>query len=76
MIRRPGKDSPDTVRLPALGQRITLTRAGIERRGTVHYADRLQILVKWDDGGSSSLRVGRDAFNVVPIDDSKGATAA
>jgi hypothetical protein len=26
----------------------------------VHYADQLQVLVKWDDGSSSSLRVGRD----------------
>jgi hypothetical protein len=33
---------------------------GVARSGTVHYSDELQVLVKWDDGSSSSLRVGRD----------------
>ena len=75
-MRRSERDSPDNIRQPAFGQRIALTRAGIKRCGTVHYADALQILVKWDDGGSSSLRVGRDAFTVVPLDDSTSATAA
>jgi len=30
-------------------------RSGIERSGTVQYSDHLQVLVKWDDGSSSSL---------------------
>lgn len=38
--------------------------AGVTIRGTVEYADQLQILVKWDNGRSSSLRVGRDRFRV------------
>jgi len=33
---------------------------GVVRHGYVWYADELQVLVKWDDGSSSSLRVGRD----------------
>ena len=40
------------------GERIELLlpRLGIRPRGTVFYADELQILVKWDDGRSESLR--------------------
>jgi len=34
-------------------------------RGTVSYADWLQVLVKWDDGSSSSLRVGRERFRII-----------
>jgi hypothetical protein len=29
---------------------------GARARGTVYYVDQLQILVKWDDGRSASLR--------------------
>ena len=35
---------------------------GIRVRGTVFYSDQLQILVKWDDGRSESLRPGVDAY--------------
>lgn len=31
----------------------------------MHYADELQVLVKWDDGQSSSLRMGRAHFKIV-----------
>jgi hypothetical protein len=31
---------------------------GVIRRGYVWYADQLQLLVKWEDGNSSSLRLG------------------
>ena len=31
---------------------------GVRVRGTVFYSDQLQILVKWDDGRSESLRPG------------------
>ena len=51
--------------LPLRGERITRTRAGVTVVGTVHYADELQVLVKWDDGHSSSLRVGKDRFKIV-----------
>jgi hypothetical protein len=32
--------------------------------GLVWYADQLQVLVKWDNGKSSSLRIGRDLYVV------------
>jgi hypothetical protein len=44
--------------VPSRGDRIEQTRLGVRRSGTVWYADELQILVKWDDGGSNSLRPG------------------
>jgi hypothetical protein len=49
------------------GERIELLRPrlGIRVRGTVFYADELQILVKWDDGRSESLRPGVDDFRIV-----------
>ena len=48
-----------------MGDRIELVRAGVTSRGRVHYADHLQVLVKWDDGRSSSLRVDRDRFRIL-----------
>jgi hypothetical protein len=45
-------------RTPRKGDRIQLRlpRLGVYPRGTVYYVDDLQILVKWDDGLSESLR--------------------
>jgi hypothetical protein len=37
---------------------------GVSRVGVVWYADQLQVLVKWQDGKSSSLRPGRDQFSI------------
>jgi hypothetical protein len=51
--------------VPQRGDRIRRVRAGMPVSGTVYYSDQLQILVKWDDGRSSSLRVGRDEFRIV-----------
>jgi hypothetical protein len=53
--------------IPSKGERIELLRPrlGIRVRGTVFYADQLQILVKWDDGRSESLRPGVDRFRIV-----------
>jgi hypothetical protein len=48
--------------IPSIGDQVEQTRAGITRIGRVWYADQLQVLVKWDDGKSSSLRIGRDPF--------------
>jgi hypothetical protein len=47
---------------PNRGDRVAQLRTGIRRVGRVWYVDDLQVLVKWEDGGSSSLRVGRDKF--------------
>jgi hypothetical protein len=63
-MRRPThEDSASTV--PAIGDRVERRRAGVSLRGTVQYADRIQILVKWDDGSSSSLRVGRSKLRII-----------
>jgi hypothetical protein len=54
-------------RVPARGDRVERTRNGVTRRGRVFYADHLQLLVKWDDGSSSSLRVDKDEFKAVAL---------
>jgi hypothetical protein len=61
-----GDEEPNTV-IPSRGDRIELLEraAGVAIRGTVEYADYLQVLVNWDDGRSSSLRVGLDRFRVI-----------
>ena len=59
--------------IPSVGDDITVVRAGVTRRGHVHYADQLQVLVKWDDGGSSSLRIGEIPFRIVPRTTSRAA---
>jgi hypothetical protein len=51
--------------IPTKGDRIEQTNLGIRRAGVVWYADQLQVLVKWDDGRSSSLRIGRDGFRII-----------
>ena len=52
--------------IPSRGDEIVVRRTGVRRRGRVHYADEVQILVKWNDGGSSSLRIGHMPFEVIP----------
>jgi hypothetical protein len=45
---------------------LRLPRLGIRPRGTVFYADELQVLVKWDDGRSENLRPGvADRFRII-----------
>jgi hypothetical protein len=51
--------------IPSAGDEIEVMRTGVRRRGRVHYADQMQILVKWDDGKSSSLRHGQANFRLV-----------
>jgi hypothetical protein len=58
-------------RIPRQGDRIELVhpRLGIYPRGTVYYVDDLQILVKWDDGRSESLRANfADRFRILGDD--------
>jgi hypothetical protein len=50
--------------IPSKGDRLEHRRLGVVRAGCVWYADQLQVLVKWDDGTSSSLRIGRDPYVV------------
>ena len=50
--------------IPSKGDRIEHRRLGVLSAGYVWYADQLQVLVKWDNGKSSSLRIGRDAYVV------------
>jgi hypothetical protein len=46
-------------KIPSRGDQIEQRRNGIRRIGDVWYSDQLQVLVKWHDGKSSSLRIGR-----------------
>ena len=52
------------------GDRIELFRTvtGVRVRlvGTIFYSDQVQILVKWDDGRSESLRPGGERFRILP----------
>ena len=42
------------------------------RQGTVYYRDDLQILVKWDSGGSDSLRGEfADRFRILEVEDER-----
>jgi hypothetical protein len=50
--------------IPNKGDQIEQYRSGVSRVGVVWYADQLQVLVKWQDGTSSSLRLGRDRFSI------------
>lgn len=58
-------DSNDGI--PSKGDRIELLRSrmGVRVRGTVFYSDELQVLVKWDDGRSESLRPEANSFRIV-----------
>ena len=51
--------------IPRIGDRVERRIAGISKLGTVHYADQIQALIKWDDGSSSSLRLDRDRVRIV-----------
>jgi hypothetical protein len=53
------------ITIPVIGDRVERRVAGISQYGTVHYADQLQVLIKWDDGSSSSLRIGIHRFRVL-----------
>ena len=46
--------------IPSKGDRVEQHRTGVVRHGHVWYADQLQVLVKWEDGKSNSLRLGCD----------------
>jgi hypothetical protein len=61
------RDRAEFACVPTPGDRIELLhpRLGIRRRGRVFYADQLQILVKWDDGRSESLRAGAQLFRIL-----------
>jgi hypothetical protein len=51
-------------KIPSRGDQVEQRRNGIRRIGYVWYSDQLQVLVKWQDGKSSSLRIGRDQFSI------------
>jgi hypothetical protein len=51
--------------IPSKGERLELRRLGLILRGTVLYADQVQVLAKWDNGRSSSLRLGVDDLEVI-----------
>jgi hypothetical protein len=51
--------------IPSRGDRIAQVRCGIQRTGTVWYSDQLQVLVRWDEGSSSSLRLTSENLYVL-----------
>jgi hypothetical protein len=51
--------------MPGKGERLERRGLGLPLRGTVLYVDRVQVLVKWDNGRSSSLRLGVDDLDVI-----------
>ena len=51
-------------KIPSRGDQVEQRRMGISRIGYVWYSDQLQVLVKWQDGKSSSLRIGRDQVSI------------
>jgi hypothetical protein len=58
---------PEFACIPRRGDRIELLRPhlGVRVRGVVFYSDQLQVLVKWDNGRSQSLRAGVQVFRIV-----------
>jgi hypothetical protein len=55
---------PRNHKIPDKGDVVEQRQMGVSRVGVVWYADQLQVLVKWQDGKSSSLRPGRDQFSI------------
>jgi hypothetical protein len=51
--------------IPSRGDRIAQVRCGIQRLGTVWYSDQLHVLVRWDEGTSSSLRLTSEDLYVL-----------
>jgi hypothetical protein len=47
------------------GSSCDAPQTGFRIRGTVHYSDHLQILVKWDDGRSQSVKPGIDRYRII-----------
>ena len=66
------REGQERRRVPRKGDRIELIlpRLGVPVRSTVWHVDDLQILVKWDNGHSESLRPGVDRVRILPQDDS------
>ena len=66
MANQPDMAANENPWFPSKGDRIELDRPlGIRVRGTVYYSDRHQVLVKWDNGRSQSLRPGVDRFRLI-----------
>jgi len=65
VVRRQADANGGSSERVRIGDRVAAAARGRVRRGTVQYADELQILVKWDDGSSGSLRVGSDSWRIV-----------
>lgn len=51
--------------IPSIGERVAQVRLGVQRIGTVWYSDQLQVLVRWDEGTSSSIRLGSEDLNML-----------
>jgi hypothetical protein len=51
--------TPTAPWVPMKDDKVERIRNGVAVRGKVCYADELQVLVKWENGSSSSLRVDK-----------------
>ena len=67
MLQNASDSHEGSGRIPVKGDRIELLqpRTGVRVRGTVFHVDQVQILVKWDDGRSESLRPGVDRYRIL-----------
>ena len=63
-IRAPGAEA---AWVPRVGERVERWVGGVARSGTVHYSDELQVLVKWDNGPSSSLRADKGELREIRL---------
>jgi len=61
-------------KIPDKGDQVEQRQMGVSRLGVVWYADQLQVLVKWQDGSSNSLRAGRDQFSIRTAGDEDGGS--
>jgi len=51
--------------VPVIGDRIEMTRGDTTLRGVVEHAENDCVLVRWDEGGASTIRVDRSPPRVL-----------
>jgi hypothetical protein len=66
-MRKEDHSDHESSPIPSQGDRIELLspQTGVRIRGTVFYSDQLQVLVKWDNGRSQSLKPAIDRYRII-----------